>query len=73
MYSSQKLVIFLVLIKDIIFWNIFCKIIDWAVHTHKQDVSVDLYIFPKVPELYERINARAVINLPLFKTKLKST
>lgn len=45
---------------------------DWAVHTPGWDISVDLYIFPKVPGLYERTNATAVINFPLFKTKLKT-
>lgn len=45
---------------------------DWAVHTHRQDISVELYIFSEVPELYERTHTTAVINFPLFKTKLKS-
>lgn len=46
---------------------------DWALHTPGWDISVDLYIFLKVPGVYERTNATAVINFPLFKTKLKPT
>lgn len=46
---------------------------DWAVPSHTGDISVDLYIFLKVPGLYGRTNATAVINFPLFKTKLNST
>lgn len=46
---------------------------DWAVPSHSRDVSVDLYLFSKVPGLYERTNATAIINFPLFEIKSNST